>query len=280
MGVSVLPFHGWLTLREPADASARSEELVEFVRPALPPGRVVVHDLGCGTGSMARWLAPLLAAPQHWVLYDRDDTLLRLADARPLGRSSEGGPVTVETRRREVTRLRPGELSGADLVTASALLDMFTAAELDRFVATCVGAGCPTLVALSVTGRVELTPADPFDARVGDAFNAHQQRTTDRGRLLGPTAFGAAVAAFTKAGADVTTRPAPWRLGPSEAALVAEWFAGWVGAAVEQRPELAAQANPYVERRLAQAAAGRLSVTVHHEDLLARPTSHATSSPW
>ncbi|WP_425953762.1 class I SAM-dependent methyltransferase [Xylanimonas sp. McL0601] len=271
MGVPVLPFHGWLKLREPADAAARSEELVAQVRASMAPGRLVVHDLGCGTGSMARWLAPRLAAPQHWVLYDRDDELLQLAAANPLGSSPGGDPITVETRWSEITRLKRDALAGADLVTASALLDVFTADELERFVTTCVEAGCPTLVALTVTGRVELWPSDPLDAPVTDAFNAHQQRRTDRGDLIGPAAVSAADAAFRKAGADVTMRPSPWRLGQADATLVTEWFTGWVGAAVEQRPELAVQAKPYAERRLAEIAAGRLSVTVHHKDLLARP---------
>ena len=52
----------------------------------------------------------------------------------------------------------------------------------------CAGAGCPILLTLSVVGRVELTPADPLDRRVAAAFDAHQRRTTERGRLLGPDA--------------------------------------------------------------------------------------------
>lgn len=56
----------WLTLREPADAAARSIDLVDEVRSCLPTdGRVEIHDLGCGTGSMARWLAVQLHGPQH-----------------------------------------------------------------------------------------------------------------------------------------------------------------------------------------------------------------------
>jgi hypothetical protein len=149
---------------------------------------------------------------------------------------------------------------------------MMTAEELGRFVATCAGSGCPVLIALSVTGRVELTPTDPFDQCVTDAFNAHQRRTTGAGRLLGPDAVGAAVDGFTRLGIDVLVRPSPWRLAPGQAALAAEWFTGWLAAACEQRPELGAEAVPYARRRLAEAAAGRLSVTVHHQDLLARPS--------
>jgi hypothetical protein len=262
----------WLALREPADAAARAPELLEEVRSYLPAeGGTAVHDLGCGTGSMARWVAPQLAGPQHWFLYDRDDELLPFAAANPPRTAADGSPVTVETRRRNITRLEPGEISGAYLITASALLDMMTAQELERLVTTCSGVGCPVLLALTVTGRVELTPTDPFDACLSDAFNAHQRRTTSEGRLLGPDAVPAAVDAFTRLGVEVVVRPSPWQLGPGQAALTAEWFTGWLAAACEQRPELDREAGAYARRRFAEAAAGRLTVTVHHQDLLARP---------
>jgi hypothetical protein len=263
---------GWLALREPADAAARAVGLVEELEPWLPTdGVVVVHDLGCGTGSMARWLAPLLDRPQHWVMVDRDEELTALADAGIPEATRRGGVVTSETRRRDITRLAAGELEGAALVTASALLDMLTGEELERLLRTCAGAGCPVLVALSVTGRVDLAPADPFDRRVGEAFNAHQRRRVGGRRLLGPDAVGAAVDGFRRLGLEVLARPSPWRLGPDQRTLVAEWFTGWLAAACEQAPGLAAEAHPYAARRLAEARAGQLSVTVHHRDLLALP---------
>jgi hypothetical protein len=235
----------WLELREPADAEARSEELLAHL--ALPEGRLVIHDLGGGSGAMGRWLGPRLAQPQHWVVHDRDAALLRLAAA------------SFETRCSDITRLEPRDLAGASLVTASALLDMLTADELARVLAA--AAGLPMLVALTVTGRVILDPAEPLDGRVAEAFNAHQRR---EGRL-GPDAVDEVV----RTCADVLVRPSPWHLGPAHAGLIAEWLRGWVGAACEQEPGLAAGA--YLQRRLAQAAAGALAVTVDHADLLVLP---------
>lgn len=262
----------WLTLREPADAAARASDLLEEVRSHLPgEGGITVHDLGSGTGSMARWLAGRLTGPQHWVMHDRDEALLAHAAANPPPVAADGAPVTVEVRQGDITRLAPEDLAGGDLVTASALLDMLTAEELERVVVTCAGAGCPVLVTLTVTGRVDLAPTDPFDRCVADAFNAHQRRTTGGRRLLGPDAVGAAVDGFTRLGLEVMARPSPWLLGPAQAALAAEWFMGWLAAACEQQPELRARATSYARRRLAEAAEGRLSVTVHHQDLLARP---------
>jgi SAM-dependent methyltransferase len=262
----------WLALREPADAKARATDLVEKIRPLLATDDLtVVHDLGCGTGSMARWLAPRLSGPQHWVLYDRDVELLPLVAVDPPGPAADGAPVTVETRRRDITRLNPLELADASLITASALLDMLTAEDLGRLVATCAGAGCAVLITLTVTGHVALTPADPLDGLVAEAFNTHQRRTTAAGRLLGPDAVSVALDGFTRLGLDVEVRPSPWRLGPRQDRLVAEWFSGWLAAACEQEPELGAATRSYARRRLAEADAGQLSVTVHHQDLLALP---------
>jgi trans-aconitate methyltransferase len=240
---------------------------VEELRRHLPAARpLVIHDLGGGSGAMGRWLAPLLPQPQHWVIHDRDEDLLALAVADP------PAGVTVEARRGDITRLAPEELAGVDLVVASALLDMLTADELARMLGACTAIGRrPMLLAMTVVGRVALAPADPLDARMAAAFNAHQRRTTTAGRLLGPDAVDAAVEQLRRTGAEVLVRPSPWRLDAAHADLTAEWFGGWVAAACEQEPALAAEAGAYRDRRLAQATAGDLAVTVDHADLLVLP---------
>jgi len=259
----------WLVLREPADAASRSAELAERLGRHVPAaGGLVIHDLGGGSGAMGRWLAPRLPGPQHWVVHDRDADLLKRAVADPPGPAADGTAVTVEARRSDITRLQPGDLAGAGLVVASALLDMLTADELAAMLCACIGIGCPILLALTVVGRVALTPADRLDARMAAAFNAHQRRTTTAGRLLGPDAVAAAVAALRGTGGEILVRPSPWRLDVAHADLTAEWLDGWVGAGCEQEPALAAVAGAYRARRLAQAAAGELAVTVDHADLL------------
>jgi hypothetical protein len=262
----------WLALREKADAEARATDLLDPLRetllrtsPVIGMNRtpLVVRDLGCGTGSMGRWLTGRLDGPQHWVLHDRDPRLLALAGAAMTREEA----VTVETRQGDLTALRAADLAGTSLVTASALLDLLTADEVAGLAAACVGAGCPALLTLSVAGHVELDPAESLDAEFTAAFNAHQRRTADGRRLLGPDAATATAEAFEALGAAVITRPSPWRLGQGDAALTGEWLRGWVGAACEQEPDLAAEAPAYLRRRLA----GDLRAVVHHTDLLALP---------
>ncbi len=256
-GVRVSP--EWLLLREPADAAARSAELAGRLGGHLAAaGRLVIHDLGGGSGAMGRWLAPRLPGPQHWVVHDRDADLLKLAAADAPGPAA----VTVEARRSDITRLTPRDLAGASLITASALLDLLTADGLVRMLRACTGR--LMLLTLTVVGRVTLSPADRLDARMGAAFNAHQRS----GGLLGPDAVAAAVEELR---AEVLVRPSPWRLDAAQADLAAEWLGGWVAAACEQEPALAAEAGAYRDRRVAQAASGELAVTVDHADLLVLP---------
>ncbi len=249
------------------------------IRLANLPGRssdgLVIHDLGCGTGSMGRWLAPRLDGPQHWILHDRDPYLLHFAAVASPRAAADGSRVTVETRRGDVARLTPDALAGASLVTASALLDVLTQEEIEALADACTGAGCPALLTLSVVGKVELTPSDPLDAELAEAFNAHQRRT----ELLGPDAITVACEAFSARGATVRVHPSPWQLGPADSALTAQWLRGWVGAAVEQCPELREPAERYLRERLAACEAGELRVVVHHSDLLAltRPMDGAES---
>jgi hypothetical protein len=264
----------WLTLREHADASARAPELVEIVRDHLrasarPGVATVIRDLGCGTGSMGRWLAGRLGGPQLWILHDRDPGLLASAAEGMPRVAADGTEVTARTRPGDFTGLRAEELAGTSLVTASAVLDLLTGEEVDELVAKCVEAGCAALLTLTVTGRVEIEPADPLDAEFTAAFNAHQRRRVGDRQLLGPDAGSAAADAFARRGVSVRTRPSPWRLGSEHLELTEEWLRGWIGAACVWEPDLRCPAAGYLRRRLDAGMAGELRVTVGHVDVLA-----------
>ncbi|WP_033342748.1 class I SAM-dependent methyltransferase [Catenuloplanes japonicus] len=258
----------WLDLREPADAAARATELVDEL-PTVPDQ--VILDIGCGTGSMARWLAPRLGGRQHWIMQDHDADLLDFAAASMIG---TGAAITVETRQGDITALTAADLDGVSLVTASALLDLLDTDDAGRLAEACVESGTPALLTLSVAGRAELTPAEPLDGPLNSAFNDHLRHHVAGRTLLGADAADAVAAAFTERGATVKAVPSLWRLGSDHRELIAEWLRGWVTAASTRLGRDAAvehEIDEYLRRRLAQAEAGELTVTVHHTDLLARP---------
>ncbi len=265
----------WLALREPADAAARSAELVEELLSFLPEGRLVVHDLGCGTGAMARWLAPRLAGRQHWVLHDGDAALLHRVGLTPPPVSSDGVEVTVDPAGRDITRLEPVELASASLVTASALLDMMTAEELARFVDVCAQAVCPVLVTLTVVGRVQLTPHRPVrpggDESVQRPPAARHRRGPGAGPGRRPRSGGRLYRPWSRrhrASQPLATRPEAVR---ADGGVVHRLAGRGHGAAT--RP--AGGSGPL--RAAAPGRGGRWiaagHLTVHHEDLLALPRS-------
>ena len=259
----------WLRLREPADRRARSTELAGELGAALPTGPVRILDVGCGTGSTTRWLAPLLPGPQRWLLVDRDPALLALVPERTVGVvDRDGEPVALSTRRDEITSLSAADLAEVDAVTASALVDVLTAAEIDGLAAACAAAGVPALITLTVSGEVEVDPPDPVDAEVAAAFDAHQRRTVAGRALLGPDAAATTADAFARHGMTVRTASTPWRLGDDDRQLAVRWLTERVAAAVEQRPELTVSAASALTRRV---NAVRLHAVICHVDLLAIP---------
>lgn len=263
---------GWLALREETDADARATAPLDPLRVHLAgrgagPGTrpIRVADLGCGTGSQGRWLAPRLSGAQKWVLYDIDPGLLSLAGAYMPAQSADGSPVSARMCLQDLGAITGQDLDGVDLVTGSALLDLLTRDELRAVARAVAGAGCAALFTLSVVGRVELFPGDQADSALVAAFNEHQRR----GGRLGPDAVGAAGAVFEGLGYRVLTFPSPWRLCPERVPLTLAWLRGWVGAALEQDPEAAM--GGYLERRLGECERGELGAVVHHTDLLVLP---------
>lgn len=247
----------WLALREDADAEARAVE-----PPALLHGHgAFVADLGCGTGAMGRWLVPRLSEPGRWLLIDRDSALL--------ARAEHGVPAPARTLKADLDTLGPAELDGVTLVVASALLDLLTGEQAAHLAHTVVRLRCPALFALTVSGRVELSPADPWDGEFAAAFDAHQRR----GGRLGPDAAPLMAEVLHGSGWRVRHFPSPWHLGPPHPELTEAWLHGWVGAAVEHDPALPGRA--YLDRRSAVHAERRLHATVHHTDLVALPPQAA-----
>jgi SAM-dependent methyltransferase len=211
----------WLALRAGPDNRARSDGLAERLRHHFAgPGSLRVLDLGAGTGANLRATAPLMSAPQHWVLADSDAALLARA-----------APVANATIGRRAVDLA-GDLSGLmhpapDLVTASAFFDLCGAAWIDRLVALAAASNAAFYSVLTYDGREEWTPPHPLDAEVLSAFHADQRRDKGLGPALGPDAHAALAEALRGHGYEVFEAPSDWELSqPGDAEIIAALAAG------------------------------------------------------
>ncbi len=259
----------WLALREPADIRARSRAVTGLAASltAARSGRII--DLGCGSGSLPRDFAPRLPSPRDWLLVDDAQALLDEAARRC---RDLPGVATLATLRTDLAADLSfiGERSTA-LVTASALLDLVSDAWLARLVAACVTARAPLMAMLNVDGRIDIDPPLPDDVPVITCFGAHQRGDKGFGPALGPTAAARAVERFRAAGYGVKTARSDWSLGAEDAVLIGHLLDGWIAAATEIAPADSIRFARWLTLRREQLAAGRLSVRVGHEDLLAMP---------
>lgn len=274
----------WLALRAGADARARdagltvrAQQWLEVRRQQRDDGLLRLLDLGAGCGANPRFLAGRLPGPQAWTLFDHDPALLARAAAQGAAwRDMEGTPVRVETVCDDLARWQAEELSGFDLVTASALIDLVGADWIERLARGCGRAACAVLITLSVDGGWGLTGVeeDADDVFVRAAFNAHQRRAKGVGAALGPDAARRLADALTTHGYQVWLAPSPWRLRMSVAAdqgLAMALLAGWRDAAQAQCPTAAARVAAWYRRRRESLLGPDTVVEVGHVDLLALP---------
>ena len=257
----------WLALREPYDVKARNAPVLDAVAGAFA-GRsaIAIVDLACGTGSTLRALSSRLPARQDWRLVDNDLSLL--------ARAGEGARQGVRVTTTPVDLSRDLELAldgPLDLVATSALLDLVSGGWLERLAVEAAARRLPVYAALTFDGRIEFDPADPGDADVVAAVNAHQRRDKGFGPALGPAAPQAAIENFGRVGYELRHGLADWTFAPKDRAIQNETLAGFATAARETGLALTDIAA-WLARRSDFIAAGRSSIRVGHLDLFAWPT--------
>jgi len=280
----------WLALREPADARARNPLIGEALAGWLGARpRLRVLDLGAGTGANLRYLAPHLECDQDWLLCDHDPKLLEklapalLAWADKAGHAArrqrdglliEGRGFRCRVRwvQAELTDgVASAWLGDADLVTASALLDLVSSTWLDALIRGCRRPRVALLFSLSYDGRISWQPAVAGDGQVTAGLNRHQRQDKGFGPALGPIAAQYAADALCDNDFALVRARSDWRLGPSEGALQARLAADWAQVLAELEPAAADWLGSWLQSRSVWRAAGRSRLRVGHHDLFAVP---------
>lgn len=256
----------WLSLREAADSAARNAALLSRIAPPKTgPMRIV--DLGAGSGSNLRYLAPKLRLAQEWTLVDADDALLQSVSVPQIA-----APLNAETRRLDLMRdLDALSLKECNLVTASALIDLVSESWLARLAEKCAHEKVPNcLFMLSVDGKISWTPEDSDDEEICSLFNAHMSRDKGFGPALGALAPDRLEKEFKAAGYRVWSEDSSWQLSPDDSGLQLRLLDGYVDAASEQAPDRSEFIGKWAERRRAHITRRASALVVGHRDVFAR----------
>jgi SAM-dependent methyltransferase len=255
------------------------------------PRRPRLVDLGAGTGSLSRFMAPIIGRGQDWILVDDDAALLDEAFGRTaawarrqgFAATAPGDALLVSTphglwRMQAVVRdvsavsAKPGhddgEPFGADAVLCSALLDLVSAAWLGRLLDTL---RVPFLACLTVDGRDVWQPHHPNDALVRTAFRHDQRRDKGFGPALGSAAPSAILKALAARGFSTASAPSDWLVPRTSLGMQRALIEGTADAARNAMPSRVSAIADWQEARLRQAMRARLAIRIGHRDILAVP---------
>ncbi len=266
----------WLALREPFDHAARSVALAQRLADALPARRPRLMDLGAGTGSLFRFLAPIIGRGQDWVLTDADDTALDDAFGRTaawarrqgFAATAEGDELLLSTpgglwriQARAIDLSASAAVDGADAVVCSALLDLVSRAWLARLLNDL---RVPFLACLTVDGRDVWMPRHLGDTVVRSAFRRDQRRDKGFGRALGVTAPAVVLRGLRARGFATASAVSDWWIPRSALRMQHALIEG----AAYAVGDVAAR---WQTARLRQAMLGRLAIRIGHRDILGLP---------
>jgi hypothetical protein len=208
-----------------------------------------------------RFVAGKLPQPQEWLLLDHDADLLE--HARQHAGVAIGTRVVDLAKVDELSEL----VSGRDLVTASALLDLVSEEWLRAVCSICFRQRSLVLFALSYDGRMTCAPEDPEDELVRSLVNHHQRTHKSFGQALGPDASARASDILDGLGYDVVRDRSDWVLDRESNELQRQLIEGWVAAATKIAPMETELIAAWRVRRLKHLRTGESSMIVGHEDL-------------
>lgn len=220
----------WLSLREPIDHASRNTTVLQAMyddlrkRHGQSLASLRIMDLGCGSGSNLRALAPLLGTEQHWTLVDHDPVLLRAASQvlqgwadevlaasdRELRLRKDAAMLTVSLHRADLNADLASLMAiPHDLLTAAALFDLVSQPWIERLCAHLIS---PLYAVLSFDGQMSWQPEHSLDQQVNDHFARHQQQDKGLGLALGPQAGACLERVLRARGYQVTSGKSPWEI--------------------------------------------------------------------
>lgn len=264
----------WLGLREPVDHRSRNQALqVQVINylaqvKTVYPGSIHLTDLGSGTGSNLRALAPHLNSIQYWTLVDYDQTLLHVArstllawaDSEIESRDTSSTPIKTLSIRKQnktiIVNFKCVDLLNdyqtvlnepTDLITAAAFFDLVAKPWLTQF---CASLSKPIYTVLTYDGNEKWNPPEIIDSDILNAFHQHQRTDKGFGCALGPAAPECLQSLLRDQHFTTICAPSPWILNHQDSALIQQLSIGTAAAVREMDTLPLAAVNQWEQSRM------------------------------
>lgn len=268
----------WLALREPVDHRSRNlalqTKVIQFLgeMQLVLPGSLHITDLGSGTGSNLRALAPYFGLKQSWTLVDYDTNLLRSARTsliawadsvvnvnesesefttsgliHPLTITKNNNVIAIEFQCADLVHDYQTILDKpADLITAAAFFDLVAKPWLTQF---CAALTKPLYTVLTYNGIEKWSPPEFIDADVLYAFHAHQCTDKGFGAAVGPSAADHLQSLLQTQGFTTVCAPSNWVMDQHDRVLIEQLAIGTARAAREMGTLPNARVNQWEHTR-------------------------------
>jgi SAM-dependent methyltransferase len=283
----------WLSVREPVDHASCNNmvkrTLLDYLKgihgKTLPNLNVI--DLGCGTGSNLRGLAPFLGRQQSWTLVDYDPLLLSAAREALIDWADEvlvDDDQIFEIKRNDHTlniQFLQADLMKSyadilnkkpDLITAAAFFDLVSVEWLRQFAQALKS---PLYTVLTYNGIEKWLPSYAVDEAVLKAFIEHQQTDKGFGSAAGPYAAQALISALQSRSFTISQGLSNWALSsPEHLTLIRLLAQGIAQAVVETGQVVQGDVNDWLAARV-QAE----GCEIGHIDIFAAPALVSVLAP-
>ena len=283
-----MQFSSWLDERFIHDVNARNKE-VEGTCFAYFDKLDAIHimDVGSGTGSTFLALHNKITKDQNWTFLEQDSSLIEHSIQRickelqqeryvinktdAIVTFTKGSKtITLKTINDSLlnidTYLRDRSI---DLVTASAIFDLFSIDQYAKFEQIVRGHNCAILSVLNYTG-MSFNPVVEGDETCIDLYHGHMLRSQHFGIGMGPNCHRDIKKYYSDNGANYTEGASIWHLDPQAQAMHG-FILEYMETAINEMPGKPAYFNDWLTNKRQASSDNRLSIQVDHFDYFIAP---------
>lgn len=243
---------------------------------------ISIVDVGSGTGSTLLALYDKIDKDQYWTFLEEDPILIAHSLQRIKGiLQSEGYTYskhheTIAFRnKRHTIRLHTindsllhidtlMDLGKVDLLTASAIFDLFSIEQYAEFVENIHQHSLAVLSVLNYTG-MHFSPIDSSDAEMVSLYNGHMRRPQDFGIGMGAQCQSDIVALYNSLDKKIISGASIWNLSPEHTrmhSMILDYMKAGVGAMTDDP----AQLDLWLRHKRHLSDQGELTISVNHFD--------------